>query len=153
MSTPRLAVVCALIALVSCGSPAGTPCQIVGSGFHASHDCAHRCLSRWSLTCPNGETVTPNTCSGAFGCEPGSCPDGTVCYADDDPFDDRSFCVAADTCGALDADALAGWERSSLARQKAVIAERAEREARKAAWQAKNPDKASAPAADIPIDP
>ena len=94
--------------------------------------------------------VTPNTCSGAFGCTPGSCPNGSVCYADDDPFDDRSFCVAADTCGSLDAAALADWERRSLARQKAVIAERAAREARKEAWQAEHPDEVTAPGATRP---
>ncbi|MCR9094075.1 MAG: hypothetical protein NXI30_07650 [bacterium] len=139
-----------LFALVGCGDPVGTPCEIVGDGFHARHDCEHRCLSRWQITCPSGAAVTPDTCSGAFGCTPGSCPSGSVCYADDDPFDDRSFCVVADACGPLDAAALADWERRSLARQKAVIAERAAREARKAAWQAEHPDAVTAPGATRP---
>lgn len=140
----RFGLVCAaslLLTLAACsGDPAGTPCETVGSGFTASHDCKHRCLSRWSVTCPNGDKVVPNTCSGSFECSVGSCPDGQVCYFDDDPFDDRSFCVMANTCGDATSDELRRWELQTRAVQAEVIADRADREARKAKWQAENPD-------------
>ena len=119
------------IALSGCGHPAGTACQIRGSGFTASHDCAHRCLSRWTITCPDGTRLSPNTCSGAFDCTPGSCPAGQVCYSDDDPFEARSYCVMADTCGTLDPAALHAWELDTLDRQTAVLAERDKRQRRR----------------------
>ena len=115
-----------LVALtLGCGrNSAGTPCEIEGSGFHARHDCRHKCLSRWQLTCPGGEKITSDVCSGAFGCESGGCPTGQVCYHDDDPFEDRSFCVVANSCGDLDAGALAQWERDREEAQARVRAAR-----------------------------
>ncbi len=146
-------LLCCLVALLlsGCGNPAGTPCQTQGSGFTASHDCQHRCLSRWSVTCPDGKRVTPNTCSGSFSCSPGSCPDGQVCYHDDDPFDDRSYCVMANTCGDLTESALNDWELKTVARQNDVIQARLEKEARREKWRNENPDKVIAsPAIEIP---
>ncbi len=114
-----------LVGLVcACGEPVGSPCQIVGDGFHARDACAHRCLSRWSITCPGGEAVVPGVCSGDFGCSPGSCPSGQVCYHDNDPFDDRSYCLPADVCGAQSADVLTRWERRTLDRQEEIRAAR-----------------------------
>ena len=127
--------------LAGCGNPAGTPCEIKGSGFTASHDCQHRCLSRWTVVCPDDHRVTPGTCSGSFECAPGSCPDGQVCYHDDDPFDDRSFCVMANTCGNLSDSALRDWELKTVARQNEVITARIEKDARRRKWQEANPDK------------
>ncbi|MEZ5550016.1 MAG: hypothetical protein R3E82_03930 [Pseudomonadales bacterium] len=112
-----------LLLLGSCGHPAGTPCEIQGSGFTSSHDCAHQCLSRWQIACPDGSRVTPNTCSGAFDCSPGSCPDGQVCYADDDPFEARTYCVMADTCGNLNDETRGTWERESLEHQRTLVNE------------------------------
>lgn len=147
----------ALVALAfasACGEPAGSPCEIVGSGFHAHDECRHKCLSRWQLSCPNGERVTPNTCTGAFDCEPGSCPDGQLCYHDDDPFDDRSFCIPADACGPLDSEAARRFELERVAAQAAVRAARAEKEARRAKWRAENPDAGKPSAAeDIKTSP
>ncbi len=102
----------------------GTPCQITGDGFHASNPCRHKCLSRWSLACPDQTRVTPNVCTGAFACTPGSCPAGQVCYHDDDPFDDRTFCVPDNVCGDLSQPELTEWELSTLARQKDIIEQR-----------------------------
>ncbi|MEZ4280824.1 MAG: hypothetical protein R3F21_14590 [Myxococcota bacterium] len=134
-----------------CGDPPGAPCEIVGSGFQAHDSCRHRCLSRWQLTCPDGERITPGICTGAFGCEPGSCPAGQLCYADDDPFDDRSFCIPEQTCGPLDVEAIRRFELERFAAQAAVKAERAAREARRAKWRAENPGAAkAATAADAP---
>ncbi len=143
----RLRDLLALLALATlvvvpsgCGDPVGTECRISGSGFHARHGCRHRCLSRWQVSCPDGRRVTPNTCSGAFGCRPGSCPDGQVCYHDDDPFDDRSFCVVATTCGEIDRAALAEWERESLEAQERMRAEREAKQLRRERWRAQHPD-------------
>lgn len=148
----RVLPYCLVALLLSgCGHPAGTPCETRGSGFTATHDCQHRCLSRWTVACPDGNRVTPGTCSGAFNCSPGSCPEGQVCYHDDDPFDDRSFCVMANTCGPLTEPALKDWERQTVARQNDVIRARLEKEARRRQWQAENPDKVIAsPAVDTP---
>lgn len=129
-----------LLSLSGCGDPAGTPCTTTGSGFTASHDCRHRCLSRWQLTCPSGERITPSLCTGTFDCEPGGCPDGQVCYHDDDPFDDRSFCVVKTICGPLGEEELAQWELDRVNLQADVRAKREEKEARKAKWRAENPD-------------
>jgi len=135
--------------LAGCGNPPGTPCQTTGSGFTASHDCQHRCLSRWTVACPDGNRVTPGTCSGSFECTPGSCPDGQVCYHDDDAFDDRSFCVMANTCGNLSDPDLKDWELKSVARQNQVIKARLEKQARQKKWREDNPDKLiTAPAAE-----
>lgn len=144
---------CCVIALllVGCGNPAGTPCETTGSGFTASHDCKYRCLSRWTVACPDGNRVTPGTCSGAFECSPGSCPDGQVCYHDADPFDDRSFCVMANTCGNLSGAALRDWELKTVLRQNEVIAARLEKEARRQKWRKENPDKiVTSPEVDTP---
>lgn len=138
-----------LAALVACGDPPGSPCEITGSGFHARDACRHQCLSRWSITCPDGERITPGVCTGRFGCEPGGCPEGQLCYHDDDPFDDRSFCVPDDVCGPLDAGGARAWELERVAAQADVRAERTAREARRARWRAENPDapKTASPAA------
>lgn len=133
-------VVLCSASLVGCGDPVGTPCLISGSGFTASDDCAHRCLSRWQLVCPNGASITPGQCAGSFGCAPGSCPQGQACYHDNDPFDDRSFCVRADVCGALTSAQQHDWELATQQRQDEVRRAREEKEARKAKWQAANPD-------------
>jgi hypothetical protein len=131
--------------------PTGRNCPSPG-GFHASDDCRHKYLSRWSIACPDGSRITPNTCTGRFDCEPGSCPDGQVCYHDDDPFDDRSFCVMADSCGPLDTDALGRWERDGVTAQEAVQAARAEKEARRAKWVAEHPGAAkTAAGVDRPL--
>ena len=138
----RTLLCCAFtLLLVGCGKPVGTPCQISGSGFTASHECRHQCLSRWTVTCPDGSRVTPGTCSGAFECTPGSCPEGQVCYHDNDPFDDRSFCLMANTCGVLSTTALQDWEHLSVARQHEVITARLEKQARQKKWREDNPDK------------
>lgn len=131
--------------LVGCGNRAGAPCETKGSGFTASHDCQHRCLSRWAVTCPDGNRLIPGTCSGSFECSPGSCPDGQVCYHDDDPFDDRSFCIMANTCGNLSDSALKNWELETVARQNEVITARLEKDARRKKWQEANPDNVTKP--------
>ncbi len=137
--------------LGACGNPAGTACETEGSGFTASHDCKHRCLSRWGVICPDGSSVAPSTCSGSFGCSPGSCPDGQVCYHDVDPFDDRSFCIVSNTCGDLSKPALQEWELTSVARQQEVIEARLEKEARRKKWREENPDNlVTSPADDVP---
>lgn len=120
-----------LLWIAGCGDPAGTPCNITGSGFHAKDPCRHQCLSRWSLTCPDDTQITPAVCTGPFDCTPGSCPDGQLCYHDDDPFDDRSFCVPKDVCGTLSADAAAAWELETRARQESVIKAREDQAARR----------------------
>ena len=116
-----------LLILTGCGEPAGTACQITGSGFHASDPCRHKCLSRWAISCPNGERITPNVCTGSFTCTPGSCPEGQVCYHDDDPFDDRSFCVPETVCGELSDNALRRWEVDTLHRQGVIRQDRLEK--------------------------
>lgn len=147
----RLWALLVLVGLLgACGDPAGTDCEIAGSGFHAKDPCRFKCLSRWQVICPGDRSITPSTCSGAFDCEPGSCPDGQVCYHDDDPFDDRSFCVMATTCGDLSPQELSAWELSTQARQQEVRREREEKEARRAAWQAEHGRNTSGPAAKPP---
>ncbi len=113
--------------LFSCGDSAGEACQIAGSGFHASDPCRHKCLSRWKITCPDGQRVQPNQCTGTFDCAPGSCPSGQVCYHDNDPFEDRSFCVADRICGPADTETLKRWEMQTKARQVQVRLEREEK--------------------------
>ena len=136
--------------LFACGEPVGTECEISGSGFHAKDPCRHKCLSRWQLTCPDDQDITPNTCSGSFSCQPGSCPDGQVCYHDDDPFDDRSFCVAVSTCGDLSPEQQSAWELKTLARQEEVRKEREAKAARKAAWQAEHGKNPTTPVVNNP---
>ena len=128
----RVFALLVLTLLSGCGDPAGHPCAIVGDGFHASDPCRHRCLSRWSVVCPDGEAVIPGVCSGAFGCRPGSCPAGQACYHDNDPFDDRSYCLPADVCGVQADDTLGRWERQTQARQEETGAVRRVRESRRA---------------------
>ncbi len=114
--------VLATLLLNACGEPAGTPCAIRGSGFTAKHDCQEKCLSRQKVHCPDGTGILPKACSGEQGCMPGSCPDGQACYHIDDPFDVRSLCVMADTCGALTREQVAEWELSSAERAAAIRA-------------------------------
>ena len=127
----RLVCVAVALTLSGCGEPVGNPCEITGDGFHAKDPCRHQCLSRWSLLCPDQQRITPNVCTGTFACSPGSCPEGQLCYHDDDPFDDRSFCVPDKVCGTLTAAAASAWERATLARQQDVIGQREEKQARR----------------------
>jgi len=120
-----------VVALVGgCGKPAGAPCTITGSGFTASHDCASKCLARWNIYCPDGSRVTPGVCAGRETCTVASCPDGQLCYYFDDPFEERSFCIPDDVCGAPPKrDDRLRWEKDSSARAAAL---RAEYDARRA---------------------
>lgn len=103
-------------ALSACGQPVGSSCMISGSGFTAKDPCAHQCLSRWAVNCPDDRRVTPNVCTGSKDCTPGSCPQGQVCYSFDDPFDERSYCIPDNVCGSnLTSDALRQWEQDSAA--------------------------------------
>lgn len=126
-----LPVLSLALVLAACGKPVGTPCSIEGSGFTASHDCATKCLARWKLTCPGGNTVTPAICAGREGCSPGSCPAGQACYTFDDPFDERSYCVPDNVCGALPTTALMQWEQDSAAVAAASRAAMATRQAQR----------------------
>lgn len=120
----------ALALLVACGQPVGTPCQISGSGFHAKDPCAHQCLSRWAVNCPDGSRLTPNVCTGKQGCTPGSCPDGQVCYNFDDPFDERSYCIPDTACGSPpSADQRLRWEQDSAIKAAEMRAKYATRRA------------------------
>ena len=136
-----------MLLLAACGKPAGSPCSISGSGFSASHDCATKCLSRWAVNCPDGSRITPGVCAGRKDCNPGSCPDGQACYAFDDPFEERSYCLPENVCGApLSADARLRWEQDSA---DAAAAKRAE-------WAAKFPQRSgtvTAPAEPLKFEP
>ena len=111
----RLVGLYILIGLAGCGDPIGTPCAIQGSGFHASDECRHRCLQYRKITCPGGDLVNPHICSGPKQCVPGSCPDGQTCYHIADPFNEESYCVPSDVCGAMNAAQLRQWENQSAA--------------------------------------
>jgi hypothetical protein len=114
---------CIGVLLAACGKPVGAPCKITGDGFHARHDCATKCLSRWSVTCPDGSRITPNVCAGRSTCQPGSCPAGQLCYHFDDPFEKRSYCIPDDVCGDLpNADSRRRWETDSAERAAATRA-------------------------------
>lgn len=125
--------------LVGCGSTSGTPCETTGSGFTASHNCQHRCLSRTSIFCPSKERILPKVCSGAPDCEPGSCPQGEVCYTINDAFEDVSYCIPETVCGDIDKQELAAWERftKQLAGQTRLEQELKEQRRRGAATQPK----------------
>ena len=105
-------IVCLFVALLlaGCGSNTGAPCEIVGSGFTASHDCRHKCLSRTAIVCPNDARVLPKVCSGVAGCEPGGCGEGEVCYTVNDPFEDVSYCIPELVCEFKDAREKSAWE-------------------------------------------
>lgn len=116
-------LVALLVLLAGCGDRAGAPCEITGSGFTASHDCSSKCLSRWAVYCPDETKVLPKMCAGREGCTPGSCPDGQLCYAFDDPFDERTYCVPDTVCGAApDVPTVRLWEERSFERAEAMRA-------------------------------
>jgi len=102
-----------VVVITGCGDPVGSPCNIRGSGFTASHNCSNRCLFYQKIQCPDGSEITPEVCSGNQGCVPGGCPSGQACYHEDDPFEERSYCVPADICGELPESALRDWEQES----------------------------------------
>lgn len=119
-----------VLLLAACGKPAGSPCSITGDGFTARHNCATKCLSRWTVNCPDGSKLTPNVCAGRQDCTPGSCPENQACYSFDDPFEKQSYCVPDTVCGApMTPAARARWEQDS---SDAAAATRA-------AWAAKFP--------------
>ncbi len=103
-----------LLLLFGCGDPPGTACSMTGSGFSASDNCRHRCLQHQNIVCPDGNSISPDICSGKRQCNPGGCPDGQLCYHVNDPFEKESYCVVADICGVQTLDVLAAWEQSSL---------------------------------------
>ena len=104
------------LAVTGCGKGVGESCEIVGSGFHASDECADKCLSRWTVTCPDGVDISPKVCAGQQGCNPGGCPDGQVCYHFNDPFDKVSYCVPTTLCGKYESSKLSRWELESRRR-------------------------------------
>ena len=115
---------CALPVLGACGRRAGSPCEIEGSGFTARDPCAHKCLERWTVSCPGDNDVRPALCSGGETCEPGTCPRGQACYSFEDPFDEVSYCVPLEVCFESSplADDLLAWERGSFERSAATRA-------------------------------
>lgn len=140
-------VIMTCLLLAGCGAPVGTPCTIKGSGFTSSHDCATKCLARWSVNCPDGSRVTPAVCAGEHGCQPGDCPVGQVCYHFDDPFETRGYCVPDTICGAApDAAARARWEQEAMAVAAAMRADYAAKQQRRSG----QPTKTTEPASDPP---
>lgn len=140
-------VVLALL-VAGCGNPVGTPCSIEGSGFTASHDCATKCLSRWTVNCPDGTTVRPGVCAGDSGCQPGECPSGQVCYHFDDPFETRSYCIPDNVCGMQpDDDVRSRWELDS---KTAAAAMRARYESKRQPRTATAPAMTTTPATPTP---
>ncbi|MEZ5573912.1 MAG: hypothetical protein R3E64_18140 [Halioglobus sp.] len=105
-----------------CRDPIGTPCIIEGTGFTASHNCRGKCLYYNAVICPDGRAVVPKFCSGATQCEPGSCPDGQVCYNYDDPFDEKNYCIPDDLCGPMSSENRSAWEREALLRAQSTRA-------------------------------
>lgn len=112
--------VTALLLVAGCGDNIGAACEITGSGFTAKHNCRVKCLYYNDVQCPDGSTLKPQMCSGASNCNPGSCPDGQICYSYDDPFEKESYCVPATLCGEQTDAALAAWERESRRRADAT---------------------------------
>lgn len=98
------------------GQSVGTPCAFTGDGFQSRHNCATQCLARWDVQCSDGRELQPAVCAGRADCTPGSCPDGQVCYSFDDSFEERSYCLPDNVCGATTSiDLLQRWERDSAA--------------------------------------
>ncbi|MEZ5597869.1 MAG: hypothetical protein R3E84_16030 [Pseudomonadales bacterium] len=126
----RLLCVVLSFGLFGCKDPIGTTCSFEGSGFTASDNCRHRCLDTRSIQCPDGREIRPRMCSGAPGCEPGTCAANEVCYHVADPFEVESYCLPANVCGPLDADALADWSTHSMEHAAGLRAESAARKAR-----------------------
>lgn len=129
-----------LLAAVGCGAGPGEPCATSGSGFTASDPCRSKCLDRWGIECPGGETIHPGLCAGREGCEPGACPDDQICYRFNDPFENRTFCIPRTVCpdAPADEDGRRRWEELSIERAEKT---RAEYERRKGAPQ-RDPDPA-----------
>jgi len=116
----RLSILVLAAALTGCGDPMGTPCTLKSGplGFGFSSDCKHQCMALKDVACPDKKTtVRMNVCSGAEGCTPGSCGPGAICYTVPDPFEEESYCVPDDYCGAgLSASELAAWEKAAAQR-------------------------------------
>ncbi len=93
-------------------------------GFGFDDPCRNQCLELEDVTCLDGSTVRKAVCSGRQGCNPGSCPDGQLCYAFEDPFEEESYCIPDDICGVPPAPAeqRLAWERESRSRSDAVRA-------------------------------
>jgi hypothetical protein len=126
--------------LGACGDPIGSPCRFQGSGFQASDNCRHQCMQTRNVVCPDGTNLRPEICSGRSQCEPGSCPQGQICYHVDD-LNMQSYCILADTCGELAPDTLHEWELKSYAVNRATVD----------AWEAKKRrmSKNKTPAMDV----
>jgi hypothetical protein len=139
------------LTLAGCGDRIGTPCEITGSGFTASHNCASKCLSRWTLTCPDGSAIQPKVCAGQSDCAPGGCPQGQACYHFDDAFDEVSYCVPADICGAaVSEQAVRAWEIASDQSAAASRAAQDERERRRQQAIDKGQPQTTRPAQPLP---
>jgi hypothetical protein len=135
---------CASLWLVGCGQSAGAPCAFKGDGFQSRHNCATQCLARWDVRCPDGSDLRPAVCAGRKGCTPGSCPDGQVCYSFDDPFEEVSYCIPDNVCGAATSiDLLRRWEQDSA--DKAA--------ASRAAMAAKRQHRSGAVTVPVPVSP
>lgn len=108
-----------ILVLAGCGAEIGTPCEQTEGMFGLSDPCSSQCLGLWTMTCPGDREIKPAICAGTHGCTPGSCPEGQLCYAYPDPFEDQTYCVPDDVCGPLDPAAGAAWETSAAAAWKA----------------------------------
>jgi len=88
------------ILLTASGCPplgVGEACTTSGDGFTKKDPCAESCVD-WEITCPNGVTVVPDSCSGEVCGASGSCPSGQVCVQIDS-FVQNSRCMAVEVCG------------------------------------------------------
>ncbi len=129
-----------VVILAACGSAAGQPCEMSGSGFTMSDNCRHKCLALTTIVCPDESRDRPALCSGPVGCNPGSCGNGEVCYTVNDPFEEVSFCIPAQVCSEENAQVLGNWEVFTAQVAAQTRLEHQRRFPSKAVTEPKNPE-------------
>ena len=88
-----------LLGLLLTACPKGQPgdaCTASGGGFTGTDSCEEMCVA-WEITCPSGDTITPNACSGEVCGTSGSCPSGQECVQVDS-FEENSRCLPTFIC-------------------------------------------------------
>lgn len=96
-----LVLIASIVLLASC-KPVGQPgdaCTVTGDGFTREDSCSTMCVE-WEITCPSGDTVTPDVCSGDLCAATGSCPDGYECLVVDS-VPSNARCMPVAVCGGV----------------------------------------------------
>ncbi len=89
-------ILAAFISLLGGCKDVGDHCEVNGDGFSRADPCSKMCIE-WEITCPGGQQVNPEQCSGGLCASDDDCESDQICLQIDS-FADNSRCMMASVC-------------------------------------------------------